>query len=118
MKPHLGPLEASILAILRVGPATARSVREALRGQGSSLGYTTVATVLTRLHARGFVARRREPYRGSTRYIYASLGREDELLASMARDVEALAERVHEGMRAEVMTHERAGGVQTFRLYA
>ncbi|MEV6201454.1 BlaI/MecI/CopY family transcriptional regulator [Streptomyces sp. NPDC051771] len=53
-----GELEAQVLAAVRAagGPVTAGGVRERL---GGGLAYTTVITILTRLHAKGAVARER-----------------------------------------------------------
>ncbi|NML51264.1 BlaI/MecI/CopY family transcriptional regulator [Streptomyces sp. R302] len=53
-----GELEAQVLAAVRAagGPVTAGRVRERL---GGGLAYTTVITILTRLHAKGAVARER-----------------------------------------------------------
>ncbi|MFI9627006.1 BlaI/MecI/CopY family transcriptional regulator [Streptomyces sp. NPDC052042] len=53
-----GELEAQVLSALRVapGPETAAWVRAHL---GGTLAYTTVMTILTRLHAKGVVTRER-----------------------------------------------------------
>lgn len=53
-----GALELEVLAVLgqAPGPATAGWVQERL---GGNLAYTTVMTILTRLHAKGAVARER-----------------------------------------------------------
>ncbi|MEU0397689.1 BlaI/MecI/CopY family transcriptional regulator [Streptomyces sp. NPDC006208] len=53
-----GELEAQVLAALRQapGPVTAAWVQDRL---GGDLAYTTVMTILTRLHAKGAVARER-----------------------------------------------------------
>ncbi|PZT75143.1 MULTISPECIES: BlaI/MecI/CopY family transcriptional regulator [unclassified Streptomyces] len=53
-----GELEAQVLATLRAapGPVVAGWVQERL---GGGLAYTTVVTILTRLHAKGAVARER-----------------------------------------------------------
>ncbi|MFI1398014.1 BlaI/MecI/CopY family transcriptional regulator [Streptomyces sp. NPDC020681] len=53
-----GELEAQVLAALRQspGPVNAAWVQERL---GSDLAYTTVMTILTRLHTKGAVARER-----------------------------------------------------------
>lgn len=53
-----GELEALVLAALRAadGPVTAGWVQERL---GGDLAYTTVITILTRLHAKGAVTRER-----------------------------------------------------------
>lgn len=118
MEPHLGPLEASILAILRAeGPATARSVLDALHARGHRVTYTTAGTVLSRLHARGFVARRREPHRGAFRYVWATLGREGDVLRSMAQEVASLTQRL-ESAGQEVSASVRPGNAGSFRLLA
>ncbi|MEV6199076.1 BlaI/MecI/CopY family transcriptional regulator [Streptomyces sp. NPDC051771] len=53
-----GVLETQVLAALRAapGPATAGWVQERI---GGDLAYTTVVTILTRLHVKGAVARER-----------------------------------------------------------
>ncbi|MEU3610188.1 BlaI/MecI/CopY family transcriptional regulator [Streptomyces sp. NPDC035033] len=53
-----GELEVQVLAAVRAAgrPVTAGWVRERL---GGTLAYTTVITILTRLHAKGAVARER-----------------------------------------------------------
>ncbi|MFJ9547453.1 BlaI/MecI/CopY family transcriptional regulator [Streptomyces erythrochromogenes] len=53
-----GELEAQVLAVLGSarGPVTAAWVQERLPG---TLAYTTVITILTRLHTKGAVARER-----------------------------------------------------------
>ncbi|WP_424215078.1 BlaI/MecI/CopY family transcriptional regulator [Streptomyces sp. BI20] len=53
-----GELEIGVVAALRAaeGPVTAAWVRERL---GGDLAYTTVMTILTRLHAKGAVTRER-----------------------------------------------------------
>ncbi|MFR9726652.1 BlaI/MecI/CopY family transcriptional regulator [Streptomyces sp. MS19] len=53
-----GELEAQVLSVLgqAPGPATAAWVQERL---GTGLAYTTVVTILTRLHAKGAVTRER-----------------------------------------------------------
>ncbi|MGW4033749.1 BlaI/MecI/CopY family transcriptional regulator [Streptomyces sp. NPDC004838] len=53
-----GELESQVLAVLRQAPAPVNTawVQERL---GGGLAYTTVITILTRLHAKGAVARER-----------------------------------------------------------
>lgn len=103
----LGPLERSVVAaVKRLGAATTREVLDDLRAKGSELAYTTVATILSRLHRKGLVERRREPFKGAERFIYSYKDIEsdyiDELLGSLVsafgqRGVAHLAERL-EGM--------------------
>ncbi len=55
-----GPLEADIMEVLwRKSPATPSDVREALASR-RKLAYTTVMTVLSRLHEKGFLSRCKE----------------------------------------------------------
>jgi predicted transcriptional regulator len=61
-----GTLEAEVLAILREadGPLTPGEVRERLRarepgGPRGELSYSTVVTIVSRLHAKGMLARQR-----------------------------------------------------------
>jgi predicted transcriptional regulator len=56
--PGFGELEGSIMAVLgdADGPLTVREVHEALSGS-RSLAYTTVMTVMGRLHAKGVLNR-------------------------------------------------------------
>lgn len=58
----LGPLERRVMEHLwRAGPSTVTQTREALnRSTGSPLAYTTVMTILVRLHEKGYVVRTRE----------------------------------------------------------
>jgi predicted transcriptional regulator len=56
-----GTLEAEVLALLAAGvPLTAGQVRQRLAtGQRPELSYSTVVTILSRLHAKGLLARER-----------------------------------------------------------
>lgn len=66
--PTLGPLEVRVLGQLRGdAPLAVAAVRERLAAEGEPLAYTTVMTVLTRLHGKGLVRRTRE----GNRYLYA-----------------------------------------------
>lgn len=63
-----GDLEYLVLSSLwDREPATAREIHEAV-GAPEGLAYTTIATVLDRLHTKGLVKRRRS----GKRYIYQS----------------------------------------------
>ena len=57
-----GALEAEVLAVLRAAgtPLTAGQVRQQLAaGQRAELSYSTVVTIVSRLHAKGLAARQR-----------------------------------------------------------
>lgn len=57
-----GALESEVLAILRGAsePLSPGDVRQRLEtGQGSALSYSTVVTIVSRLHAKGLLARQR-----------------------------------------------------------
>jgi predicted transcriptional regulator len=57
-----GALEAEVLGILRgaSGPLSPGEVRQRVAaGQGGELSYSTVVTIVSRLHAKGLLARRR-----------------------------------------------------------
>ena len=60
-RPH-GALEAEVLAVLRAAgtPLSPGQVRERLAaGQQGELSYSTVVTIMSRLHAKGLLARQR-----------------------------------------------------------
>jgi predicted transcriptional regulator len=63
----LGPLEMRVLALLRSGePMAVAALRVQLEREGCELAYTTVMTVLSRLHKKGLLKRKRE----GNRYLY------------------------------------------------
>jgi len=69
---ELGPLEMRVLGLL--DPKEARSVgtvRELLSSQGTDVAYTTVMTVLSRLHDKRAVTREKD----SGRYLYRQASR-------------------------------------------
>ncbi len=100
----LGPLERQVIAgVKRLGAATTREVLRELRTAGVDVAYTTVATILSRLHRKGLVGRRREPFKGADRFVYSYMDIEsvyiDDLLGSLItafgkRGVAHLAERL------------------------
>jgi predicted transcriptional regulator len=59
-----GELEAAVLALLQADrtPLTAGEVRDRLarNGPGGELAYTTVVTILTRLHGKGVLHRHKD----------------------------------------------------------
>ncbi len=103
----LGPLERQIIAaVKKLGAATTREVMDELHASATPVAYTTVATILTRLHKKGLIERRREPFKGAERFIYSYKDIEsdyiEDLLGGLVsafgkRGVVHLAERI-EGM--------------------
>lgn len=88
----LGPLGAPIMRIVwSRGQVTVRTVADALeRETGRQHAYTTVMTILARLHERGLLHRAKVG-RG---YMYRPVGDESEILASMGEQaVDRLLER-------------------------
>ncbi len=68
----LGSLESEVVAVLQeLREATARQVLEGVNRRGRNVAYTTVSTILTRLHAKGVIGRRAESFKGGDRYLYA-----------------------------------------------
>ncbi len=79
----LGPLETEVMELLwDRGPATVRDVVDLLDGS-RGLAYTTVMTVLVRLHAKGLLARERV---GRT-YVYRASHTREEHRARISRDL-------------------------------
>ena len=84
-----GELEAAVLAVLlEVGSALSPGeVRERI---GGSLAYTTVVTILSRLHAKGVLERRK----AGRAYLYASVADQPGLAARrMARVLDGEEDR-------------------------
>lgn len=68
----LGPLEMQILGLLEgSGELSVQDLQASLRRGGHELAYTTVMTVLVRLHEKGLVVRTKE----GRRYLYATARR-------------------------------------------
>ena len=87
----LGSLETEVLlAVRELGEAPARDVRRSLERRGIKLAYTTVATILVRLHAKGMVHRRRETCQGGERYVYRPAEVEQKYLKNILRGVVAM----------------------------
>jgi predicted transcriptional regulator len=84
----LGALESDVLRTLKTVPkGGAREVRAELEERGTVVAYTTVATILARLHEKGLVRRRRERCRGGTRYVYRPLDFEQKYLQNLLKGV-------------------------------
>ena len=89
--PVLGSLETEVLISLReLQEAPARAVRQALDRRGVRVAYTTVATILSRLYAKGLVRRRREPCQGGERFVYRPAEVEQKYLRNILRGVVAM----------------------------
>lgn len=84
-----GELEAGVLAVLQAAgrPLPPGEVRERV---GGGLAYTTVVTILSRLHAKGILQRRK----AGRAYVYAPVADEPGLAARrMARVLDGEADR-------------------------
>ena len=67
----LGELQAEVLgALQKLGKASARDIMKAIESE-KQLAYTTVSTVLDRLHKRGLVKRSKIAGRGGEKYVYS-----------------------------------------------
>ncbi|HUG56529.1 MAG TPA: BlaI/MecI/CopY family transcriptional regulator [Candidatus Limnocylindrales bacterium] len=79
----LGPLEAAVMDLVwKRGEATVREMVDAL-GPSRALAYTTVMTIMTRLHEKGLLARRRDG-RG---YTYRPALTREQHRARLSRDL-------------------------------
>lgn len=82
----LGELEAPIMRLLWArGSASVREILDALNGDGRSLAYTTVLTVMGRLAEKGYLSRQR---RGKM-HVYTPTATQEGFLR------QAAAKRVH-----------------------
>jgi len=79
-----------MISLRELEEAPAREVRRHLEGRGMRLAYTTVATILTRLYAKGLVRRRRETCQGGERYVYRPAEVEQKYLKAVLRGVVAM----------------------------
>lgn len=66
--PDLGPLEMKVLGLLGPEPTAVADLQRALAKAQHELAYTTVMTVLVRLHDKGLVKRTKE----GRRFLYAA----------------------------------------------
>ncbi len=96
-RPDLSDAEREVLRVVwDEGAATVRAVREALQARGRSWAYTTVATLLQRLLAKGYVGQVGER---SPLVYEAKVSRED-LLETRLRDA---AEELCDGRAAPLV---------------
>ena len=95
---RLGNLQLQIMQVLwDRGPSTVSEVQQSLP-QGSGLAYTTVATMLRKMEARGLVEHDSE----GRRFIYRAAIEAGEVTQSMAND---LLERLFEGSLSDLVSH-------------
>src|ERR1700757_4691555 len=84
-----GQLEAAVLAVLQAA-GSAMSPAEVRERIGGSLAYTTVVTILSRLHAKGVLER----HKAGRAYLYAPVADQPGLAARrMARVLDGEADR-------------------------
>ena len=84
----LGSLEKEVVAVLEdVGEATISEVVNELGDRDVDVAYTTVSTVLDRLHDKEMVDRTKEPHRGGSRYIYEYVDIRDEYLSTVVENL-------------------------------
>lgn len=80
----LGSLEKRVVAVLEnEGEATIGEIVEGMNERGADVAYTTVSTVLDRLHDKEMVDRRKEPYRGGSRYVYEYVDIREEYISNV-----------------------------------
>ena len=97
-KHQLGDLQLAIMRVLwQAGEATVRQVQEALE-TSRPLALTTVATMLTKMEAKGVVGHRAE----GRRYVYRPLVTERQVRRSMVR---RLTEGLFGGDALAVVSH-------------
>ena len=95
---RLGNLQLKILKFLwDREAASVADVYDAV-GQRAGLAYTTMATMLRKMEARGLVKHRSE----GRRFIYQAAVKPDAVSRSMADD---LLERLFEGSLADMLSH-------------
>ncbi len=80
----LGPLEREVVAAVKaLRAATTREVMVELHRSGTQVAYSTVATILMRLHDKGLIGRRREPFKGADRFVYSYKDIESEYIEQL-----------------------------------
>ncbi len=89
--PALGELETETMEeVWRLGEATVHDVRDAINARSAKeRAYTTVMTIMSRLHTKGMLARER---RGRSDVYVPALSREEYLDARARSQVSALVE--------------------------
>ena len=84
----LGSLEKEVVAVLEdEKEATISDVVDELENRDVDVAYTTVSTVLDRLHEKEMVDRTKEPHRGGSRYVYEYVDIRDEYLSRVVENL-------------------------------
>jgi len=95
---RLGDLQLRIMKVLwERGPQSVADVHEALETE-AALAYTTIATMLRKMEARGLVTHESE----GRRFFYRAAIEPDVVTRSMANDV---LDRLFEGRLADMLDH-------------
>jgi predicted transcriptional regulator len=96
-RPGLSEAEGDVLRVLwERGPGTVRAINEVLVGRGRSWAYTTLATMLQRLAAKGYVASSSD----EVPHVYRALVSREELLG---RRLQEAADELCEGSAAPLV---------------
>lgn len=83
---ELGPLEMRVLGLLDESePRAVGDLQRRLEGEGEALAYTTVMTVLVRLHKKGLVTREKDGQRYLYRAARGSPGVSEGMLSRIRR---------------------------------
>ncbi|MFQ5761935.1 MAG: BlaI/MecI/CopY family transcriptional regulator [Candidatus Bathyarchaeia archaeon] len=106
----LGKTAKKIVGVLQKREkATVREVFEDLTAAGVNIAYTTVFTILERLHAKGFVDRVNESYRGAERFVYVYKDIESRYIDDMLNSLVTIFGKggvVHLAERLEELSEE------------
>ena len=97
---ELGPLEMEALGLFeKTAPLGVSEVQTALKTSGHDLAYTTVMTVLVRLHKKGFLNRKK----GGRQFLY-----------TRAKAASRVGQSVLTKLRSSLFRHERLKPVLAF----
>lgn len=75
----LGPLEMQVLGLVGDEPVAVSVLRDRLAAAGADLAYTTVMTVLVRLHKKGLLSRKKD----GNRWLYLRTRRAEPVAAGV-----------------------------------
>ena len=96
-RPPLSDAEREVLKTLwERGPASARQLLEALRSKGSTWAYTTLATLLQRLEAKGYVS----IDKSEAAHVFQAIASREDLINDHLKD---LADEYCEGTPAPLV---------------